>query len=190
MREQSPNHSDPIPNAENWILVSDPFERPKVYRHKHSIFRVDEGSKEGSGLYIYVIQESQRAPLILNDIDGLRMNDDVFKGRYFSLYAAPVLRLIINDEPVEIGKAFPVHNDGDEGYFSIPDHFKLSSEIKRLEQLRNLKENSPYRLKIEGRINPNYQNANPPTYRGLLEADGTLAIRQAIALYDFFRGTP
>jgi hypothetical protein len=190
MREQSTNHSDPIPNAENWILVSDPFERPKVYRHKNAILRVDESPEDEIGLFVYVLQETNQAPLILNNIDRLRMDDDIFKGNYFSLYAPPVLRLIINNDPVEIGNAFPVYTEGNEGFVFIPDFFKRSAEIKHLEKLSNLKEDTYFRFKIEARINPNYQRDNPPTFRGTLNADATLALKQAVALYDYFQGIP
>jgi|APGre2960657444_1045066.scaffolds.fasta_scaffold03484_2 hypothetical protein len=189
MREQSPNHSDPIPNAENWILVSDPFERPKVYRHKNAILRIDENSQEQSGVFIYVIREPKQAPLILHDIRVLQMGDRIIKGSYFSLYAPPVLRIIINDDPIEIGKSFPIFTDY-QGFISIPNHFKHSADITHLDRLRNLKDSTPFRLKIESTVNPDYQEDNPPSFRGTLNADAVLALRQAVALYDHFQGTP
>ena len=186
MREQSPNHSDPIPNAENWILASDPFERPKIYRHKHALFMAGEQC----GVFVYVIRAPKQAPIILQDIGELQMNDNIFRGGHFSLYSPPVLRLIINGEPVEIGKAFPIINERDEAFITIPDVFIRSADIKRVDCLRNLKEETAFRMKVEGKVNPAYQDVNPQTFRGTLNPDATLAIRQAVDLYDYFQGTP
>jgi hypothetical protein len=190
MREQSPNHSDPIPNAENWILVSDPFERPKVYRHKYAILSVDEHAQEKGGAYIYVIHHPRQAPLILHDIRGLQMAERISKAGHYSLYAPPVLRFIINDDPIEIGKAYPIFSETDQGFISIPDIYRRSADIKHLDRLKDLKDCTPFRLKIEARVNPDYQEDHPPSFRGTLNADAVLALRQAVALYGYFQGTP
>jgi hypothetical protein len=190
MREQSPNHSDPIPNSENWILVSDPFERPKVYRHKYAILSVDEHTQEKGAAYIYVIRHPRQAPLILHDIRGLQMAERISTAGHYSLYAPPVLRFIINDDPIEIGKAYPILPEADQGFISLPEIYKRTADIKHLDRLKNLKECSPYRLKVETRVNPDYQDDSPPTFRGTLKADAALALRQAIALYEHFQGTP
>ena len=191
MREQSTNHSDSIPNAENWILVSDPFERPKIYRHKHPIFMADDKC----GVYIFVIRATNHAPIILHDIVDFEMCTRVKIGSLFSLYSAPVLRLIINDDPVEIGKAYPVVYAGDGAYLSVPDFFIRGASLfgthaSRLEYLRNMKPETPFRMKVEGKANPEYQFGNPRTFRGTLSAEATLAIKQTVVLYEYFKVTP
>lgn len=62
--------------------------------------------------------------------------------------------------------------------------------MKDLNVLRNLGNETPFRLKIEKDHNSHYKEENAPSFRGWLGADGSQAIRQAIALYDYFRGTP
>jgi hypothetical protein len=191
MREQANQHSDPIPDAENWILVSDPFERPKIYRHKHAIFMAEDKC----GVYIFVIRAANQAPIILHDIIDFEMSARIKAASAFSLYSAPVLRLIINDEPVEIGKAYPVVNDGEGAYLSVPDFFIRGASLSapyasRLEYLRNIKPETPFRMKAEGKVNPECQYGNPRTFRGTLSAEATLAIKQAIVLYEHFKGTP
>lgn len=191
MREQANNHSDPIPDAENWILVSDPFERPKIYRHKHPIFMADDKS----GVYIFVIRAANQAPIILHDIMDFEMSARLKAGSSFSPYLAPVLRLIIYDVPLEIGKAYPVINDGDGAYLCVPDFFIRGASLfgthaSRLEYLRNVKPETPFRMKAEGKVNPECQYGNPRTFRGTLSAEATLAFKQAIVLYEHFKATP
>jgi len=192
MRDSANNHTDPIPNAENWILVSDPFERPKIYRHKHAIFMADDKC----GVYIYVIRATNLAPIILHDIKDFGMTDYIMQHGNFSLYSPPVLRLIINEDPVEIGNAYPVMNKGDETYLHVPDYFIRSAcilgsdTVRKLEYLRNIQQETPFRMKVEGKANPDWQYGNPQTFRGTLSAEAILAIKQAALLYIHFKGTP
>jgi hypothetical protein len=189
MREQSPNHSDPIPNAENWILVSDPFERPKVYRHINPLISFGDGAF--CALYVYVIRAPKTPPVILNNIRELKMKEPLIKGGYFSLYIPPVLRLIINEEPVEICKVYPIITEEGEDYVSLTYLTNVCTGIENLHLLRNsLKDECPMRMKFEQKINPSYQEEIGFAYRGILDANGTLALRQAAALYDYFQGTP
>lgn len=192
MREQANNHSDPIPNAENWILVSDPFERPKIYRHKHAIFMADDKC----GVYIFVIRAADQAPIILHDIMDFEMSHRVKAGSLFSLYAAPVLRLIIDDTPLALARAYPIMSAASETYLYVPDYFIRNSSIsgaitiKTLASLTFAEQGTPFRLKVEGQANPEYQYGNPRTFRGTLSAEATLAIKQAIVLYEHFKRAP
>ncbi len=210
MREQSPNHSDPIPNAENWILVSDPFERPKVYRHRLPVLKTEHSSGHACGVYIFVMNYPGEHPIILHDIESLVRADSVARDnkppRVLRLcdvndpssddsasggrYAPPTLRLIINDSPVEIGNAHPYITEGKEGFLQLPNRAGFNARVIDLNVLRDLRNETPFRLKIENNQSSQRQEHNTPTFRGVLDADGTLALRQAIALYDFFRGTP
>jgi hypothetical protein len=56
--------------------------------------------------------------------------------------------------------------------------------------LMNIGVQTPYRLKIEKEPHPGYQDGNPKSFRGILDDAGTLAIKQALSLYDYFQGTP
>ena len=186
MREQSPNHSDPIPNAENWLLVSDPFERPKVYRHRLPVLKTEDSDVCVNGVYICVMDYPREHPILLQDIKGMCCPCPVVRGRYL----VPTLRLIINGNPVEIGNAYPLLTEGKEEFLLLPNGFVHNAKLKDLNVLRNLGNETPFRLKIEKDQNPHYKEENAPSFRGWLDADGSQAIRQAIALYDYFRGTP
>ena len=189
MREQSPNHSDPIPNAENWLLVSDPFERPKVYRHRLPVLKTEDIRDECiNGVYICVMDYPGENPIILQDIKGMCCVDPVVRGRYL----VPTLRLIINGNPVEIGNAYPLLTEGKEEFLLLPAGFSSSAKVKDVKVLKNLGNETPFRLKIEKEQYSQHRLPEDvaPTFRGSLDADGTQAIRQAIALYDYFKGTP
>jgi len=186
MREQSTNHSDPIPNAENWILVSDPFERPKVYRHRLPVLKTEDSEEWINGVYICVMDYPGENPIILQDIKGMCCLDPVVRGRYL----VPTLRLIVNGNPVEIGNAYPLLTEGKEEFLLLPTGFSHGAKVKDVKVLKNLGNETPFRLKIEKDANSQYREDNAPTFRGSLDADGTQAIRQAIALYDYFKGTP
>ncbi len=184
MREQSPNHSDPIPNAENWILVSDPFERPKIYRNKNAIFRA---SPEEGGIYVFVIEEPAAAPLLLHDINELKPK--ALQPQYMSLYVAPVFRLIISGEPADIGSAYPIPTSNRDGFLTISKLERNWASLKEIHMIRNLGRETAFRLKVEKPANPSIQEADPRSFRGNLDAEGTLALTQAVILFDYFRKT-
>jgi hypothetical protein len=186
MREQSPNHSDPIPNAENWILVSDPFERPKVYRHINPIFKTGTGE---SGVFIFVSDEHGSAPMLMHNIKEIGPKSDLPQ-QYMSLYTAPNFRLIIGGEPIDIGTVYQIPPSDDSGFVSVTPFEQLNSSIKDTPMLMNIGGQTPYRLKIEKEPHPGYQDGNPKSFRGILDDAGTLAIKQALSLYDYFQGTP
>jgi hypothetical protein len=186
MREQSPNHSDPIPNAENWILVSDPFERPKVYRHINPIFKTGTGE---SGVFIFVSDGHGTPPMLMHNIKEIGPKSELTQ-QYMSLYTAPNFRLIIGGEPIYIGTVYQIPPSDDSDFITVTRFEQLNSSIKDTPMLINISDQMPYRLKIEKQPNPSYQDGNPKSFRGILDDAGTLAIKQAVALYDHFQGTP
>jgi hypothetical protein len=185
MREHSNNHSDLIPNAENWILVSDPFERPKVYRHRFPVIKTEDTSERVSGVYIFVMDYPGEHPILLHDINQI-LADSFATGSHLT----PTLRLILHGKPFEIGNAHPYIIDRVEGFLQLPSGFGLNARVIDLHPLRDLGKDVPFRLKLENNHSSVSQEDDIPTYRGMLEDDGTLALRQAVVLYDFFRGTP
>jgi hypothetical protein len=186
MRDSSLNHSDPIPDAENWILVSDPFERPKVYRHKHSVFKAP--SEEG-GVYVFVIAVSGLPPLLLHDINELRPREHLWPN-HMSSYVAPIFRLNIGGEPIEIASVYPIPPSNADGFLALTSHERNYAPLKEIPMMRNLGLELAFRLKVETQANANFQKANPRSFRGNLDAEGTLALSQAVILFDHFQESP
>jgi len=186
MRDNSLNHPDPIPDAENWILVSDPFERPKVYRHKHSVFKAP--SEEG-GVYVFVIAASGLPPLLLHDINELWPSERL-KPECMMLYDAPIFRLNIGGEPIEIGSVYPIPPSNADGFLTLSMNERNYATLKEVPIMRNLGLELAFRLKVEKQANPEYQKANPRSFRGNLGAEGTLALSQAVILFDHFQKSP
>lgn len=186
MREQSINHSDPIPNAENWILVSDPFERPKVYRHINPIFKTGTGE---SGVFIFVSDEHGSAPMLMHNIKEIGPKSGL-QQQHMILYTAPNFRLMIGGEPIDIGKVYQIPPSDDSGFVTVTRFEQQYSSIKDTPMLINIGDQMPYRLKVEKAPNPTYQDGNPKSFRGILDDGGKLAIKQALAFYDHFQGTP
>ena len=69
-----------------WELVSDPFESPKVYRHKTPLITEAERGKK---VYLFAVDKRGVPPIILHD-----MGENLTQ---------PELRVLIDNEPVEVG---------------------------------------------------------------------------------------
>lgn len=192
MREQHDSDGPGTPKSEApadmsaWKQVSDPFERPKVYRHKTPLI---QSSGDGKGVHLFIIVGSGIPPLALHD-----MGDNL---------QAPELRFLIDDEPLEIGVVERIPRQNADGYLSLSGMgTKWTLHLHGMKNLGKVAQTTgpiPFRLKTpdaptktssEQASNPsrgpNYSlfvtPTQPPTLRGVIEGPALAALHQAIEL--------
>lgn len=188
MREPDPhsNASDRsdlgFPPIGPWDLVSDPFERPKLYRHKTPLIT---DSVLGRKVYLFVIERRGVTPILLHD-----MGESLAK---------PELRLLIDNEPIEVGCVGRVPRKNSEGFIDFsPEDNEWTMHRHGMYNCERIPEGVtaiPFRLKFaqsaksnpdEATKRPNYSlfvtPTPPPTLRGVIEGPALIALRQAIQL--------
>ena len=143
MREQFPNHDKPDTFArERWILVSDPFEKPKIYRYVDAFIAVDQPlsfQKQRKGVHLFFTEQPSVGPILMHDIPGVE--EDL------------VLTLLIEGEPVEAGfvNGIPAYNS--EGFLNLTpdDHewtlLRWALDGTSIEQISKGRDPLQFRLK-------------------------------------------
>ena len=165
-----------------WDIVSDPFESPKVYRHKVPLIR---NPADGKGVYLFVVDKPNVPPIALHDL-----GDNV---------PAPELRILIENEPIELGSVGRIPRPDGDGYLnlaSIANEWTLHKHsMKNLDKIPKGLVAVPYRLKspddqqtgtTSAPKGPNYSlfvtPSALPTLRGVISGASLLALRHAIML--------
>ena len=189
MREQCEDfdpagrHNPILPQMDQWDIVSDPFERPKIYRHKVPLIKSDS---DGKGVFLFVIDKPGLPPVAMHDMDRIRS----FRFE---------LRFLIDNEPVEIGTVGRLITQvfNKEGFLNMPPEGKewvfLSNAMQNLERLPDNSQEIPFRLKYPITDVPNsgapplppppdYTPPEPITIRGIIAGHSLRALRDAITL--------
>lgn len=184
--ESSNRDAHECPPMGAWELVSDPFESPKVYRHKTPLITETERGKK---VYLFAVNKRGVPPIILHD-----MGENL---------SQPELRFLIDNEPVEVGCVGRVPPKNTEGFLDLATEANEWTSyrygMKNLERIPADATSIPFRLKSPESVKPiadrspkrpNYSLfVSPPpvpTLRGVIEGPTLLALRQAIQLTAFF----
>jgi hypothetical protein len=166
-----------LPPMDQWDVVSDPFERPKVYRHKVPLIKSPNGS---NGVYLFVVEKRGVAPIALHD-----MGEDI---------VPPELRFLVENEPVEIGTVGKIPKRNAENYLNLAgegNEWTLHRHaMLNLNKVPKSATSIPFRLKSPEPSNPpgapvpkgpNYSlfiTAAPmATVRGVIEGPALLGLR-------------
>lgn len=183
MSEQSPRiptSKGQKPSLDDWELVSDPFELPKVYRHK-SVFI--EMTADGGGIHLFVVEQKGTRPVILKNDNKITSAE---------------LTVLISGNPHTLGVANLIPKKNKEGFLNLGAEATraLVTEncLSSLEMITPDLRELPYRLKyVNGKFyrddgtfrEPRFENL-PPDIRGTLDAKSVNALQQAIALSAYF----
>lgn len=176
MHERAPSNKlnnlgkDPMPTMDDWILVSDPFELPKVYRHKCTLI---EMKPEGEGSNLVILKDDNFVP-------------------------SAELSVLVDGNPHILGVANLIPKNNSEGFLNLGEPSKASllkdNSLKNLETITPDLSELPYRLKyVNGKFyreNGTFLETNfndmPPDIRGTLDASNMKTLHQAIALSAYF----
>ena len=172
--EGAPDGPD-VPPMDQWDIVSDPFERPKIYRHKVPLIKSDS---DGKGVYLFVINNPGIPPIVMHDIDKSVSVD--FK-----------LTFLVDGEPIEIANAGFLYPPlfSKEGFLNMPPEGKewllLRSTMQNLGAIADNAQEIPFRLKDIKSESPMNDVLPPPestTLRGIISGASLRALREAISL--------
>jgi hypothetical protein len=176
-------HNPILSQMDQWDIVSDPFERHKIYRHKVPLIKSES---DGKGVYLFVIDKPGLPPVAMHDMDRIRS-------------FAFELRFLIDNEPVEMGTVGRLlkHLFNKEGFLNMPpegeERFFLSHAMQNLERLPENAQEIPFRLKYPITDVPSsgapplppptdYTPPEPITMRGIIAVHSLRALRDAITL--------
>lgn len=165
-----------------WDIVSDPFERPKIYRHKTPLIKIQG---DGKGVYLFVIDKRGVPPIALHD-----MGENT---------VPPELRFLVDNEPIEIGSVGRIPNANSEGYLNLSSNgneWTLHRHaMQNLDKIPKRMTGIPFRLKSPEPTSPKDTPipkpphfslfSTPtqfPTQRGVIEGPALLVLRHAIML--------
>ncbi len=169
------NSSNKTPSNEEWDIVSDPFERPRIYRHKVPLIKSE---RDGKGVYLFVIDQPGLTPIVMHDIEeSISVN---FK-----------LTILVDGEPIEISNAgflYPLLFSK-EGFLNMPPQGKewllTRNTMKNLGAIAENAQDIPFRLKdieSEAPTNGTLLPLTPITLRGTICGSSLRALRDAISL--------
>jgi hypothetical protein len=186
MHESAPSNNlnnlgkAPVPPIDNWVLVSDPFELPKVYRHKCTLV---EMKPDGKGIHVFVLERKGTNLVILKDDNFVPSAE---------------LSVLVDGNPHILGVANLIPKNNSEGFLNLGEPSKASlltdNSLKNLETITPDLSELPYRLKyVNGKFHrengtfsePKFDDM-PPDIRGTLDASNMKTLHQAIALSAYF----